>query len=192
MHGDVARFYALFTASQFLIDSSIWSFYLTEYCQFSLTEALAFHAGSTAVGGLLDLPTGSWADLFGRKRIVLLGFVARALAAALMIVASSSAVLILAAIASGFGWAQLSGAMEAFPHDNLKARGEERSFRRCMSNVVMIGCCSITATFILSGILFTLHPVLPYLTLVVSLLLGAYCVVSIEELPFEKTEAPAD
>lgn len=189
---EIKRFYALFAASQFLIDSSIWSFYLTEYCRFSLTEALAFHAGSTAIGGLLDLPTGSWADRFGRRRVVLLGFLARALAAALMIVASSTSVLILAAIASGFGWAQLSGAADAFLHDNLKARGEEASFRRYMSNSVMINYCSRTAAFVLSGALFSLHPTLPYVTLTVALMLGAYCTASIKELPFEKTSAGAD
>ena len=99
---EMRRFYALFAISQFLIDSSIWSFYLTEYCRFSLTEAMAFHAGTTAIAGLLDLPTGSWADRFGRRRVVMLGFIARALAAALMIVANSTPVLIVAAIANGF------------------------------------------------------------------------------------------
>lgn len=52
---EIKRFYALFAISEFLIDSSIWSFYLTEYCQFSLTEAVAFQAGTTFVSGLLDL-----------------------------------------------------------------------------------------------------------------------------------------
>lgn len=189
---EIRRFYALFAVSQFLIDSSIWSFYLTEYCRFSLTEAMAFHAGTTAIGGLLDLPTGSWADRFGRKRVVLLGFIARAIAATLMIVASSTPVLILAAIANGFGWAQLSGAMEAFLHDNLKARGEEASFRRYMSNSVMINYGSRTAAFVLSGALFSLHPTLPYATLTIALIIGAYCTASITELPFEKTSATAD
>ena len=189
---EIRRFYTLFAISQFLIDSSIWSFYLTEYCRFSLTEAVAFHAGTTAVSGILDLPTGSWADRFGRKRVVLLGFIARAIAATLMIVASSTPVLILAAIANGFGWAQLSGAMEAFLHDNLKARGEDASFRRYMSNSVMINYCSRTAAFVLSGVLFTLHPTLPYATLAIALIIGAYCTASIKELPFEKTNATAD
>jgi MFS family permease len=189
---EIKRFYTLFAISQFLIDSSIWSFYLTEYCRFSLTEAVAFHAGTTAVSGILDLPTGSWADRFGRKRVVLLGFIARAIAATLMIVASSTPVLILAAIANGFGWAQLSGAMEAFLHDNLRARGEEASFRRYMSNSVMINYCSRTAAFVLSGVLFTLHPTLPYATLAIALIIGAYCTASIKELPFEKTNATAD
>jgi len=189
---EIRRFYAIFAISQFLIDSSIWSFYLTEYRHFSLTEAMAFHAGTTAIGGLLDLPTGSWADRFGRKRVVLLGFIARAIAATLMIVASSTPILILAAIANGFGWAQLSGAMEAFLHDNLKVRGEEASFRHYMSNSVMITYCSRTAAFVLSGALFSFHPTLPYATLAIALIIGAYCTASITELPFEKTSATAD
>ena len=189
---EMRRFYALFAASQFLIDSSIWSFFLTSYHSFSLSEAVAFNAGATAIAGFLDLPTGSWADRFGRKRVVMLGFLSRAVAAALMILATSVPILILAAIASGFGWAQLSGATEAFLHDNLKARGRDSEFRRYMSNSVMINYWSRTAAFVLSGALFTFHPTLPYLTLIAALLLGAYCAFSIRELPFEKTSASAD
>jgi MFS family permease len=189
---EICRFYALFAASQFLIDSSIWSFFLTGYHQFSLAEAVAFNAGSTAIGGLFDLPTGSWADRFGRRRIVILGFLSRALAATLMIVASSGPVLILAAIASGFGWAQLSGATEAFLHDNLKARGEETNFRRYISNSIMFNYWSRTVALVLSGALFSVHPTLPYITLILALLIGAYFAFSIRELPFERTTAAAD
>lgn len=192
LRSEIRRFYTLFAISEFLLDSCIWSFYLTEYRHFSLTEAMAFHAGSAAISGLLDLPTGSWADRFGRRRIVLLGFIARALAAALMIIANSTPILILAAIANGFGWAQLSGATEAFLHDNLKARGQEAHFRRYMSNTVIINYCSRTAAFVLSGTLFTLHPTLPYAMLTLGLIFGAYCTASITELPFEKTSAAAD
>ena len=189
---EIKKFYALFAISEFLIDSSIWSFYLTEYCQFSLTEAVAFQAGTTLVSGLLDLPTGSWADRFGRRRVVIIGFISKAIAAMLMIFAYSTSVLILAALAKGFGSAQLSGAKTALLHDNLKARGEEASFRRYMSNTVMMNYCSRTVAFVLSGILFSLHPTLPYITLAVALLTGAYCTALIRELPFEKTGASAN
>jgi MFS family permease len=189
---EVRRFYILSAASQFLIDSSIWSFYLTEYCKLSLTQAVAFHAATTAVSGLLDLPTGSWADRFGRRYVVILGFLARALAALLMLGASSTPILVIAVIANGFGWAQLSGAREAFLHDNLKARGEEMHFRRYMSNTTMIEYSARTVAFILSGIFFNLHPTLPYLLLAVALLIGAYCAASVDELPFDKTTARAD
>jgi MFS family permease len=189
---EVKTFYAVFALSQFLIDSSIWAFYLTEYRGFSLTHAVAFQAATSAVTGLLDLPTGSWADRFGRKRVVMLGFFARALAAALMMVTSSTPMLIVIAIVNGFGWAQISGAPEAFLHDNLKARGEADNFRRHMSTAVMINYCTRTAAFALSGALFTLHPTLPYLTLTVALVLGALCTASIQELPFERTSAATD
>lgn len=141
---------------------------------------------------MLDLPTGSWADRFGRKRVVMIGFLARALAAVLMVGATSTSVLILAAVVNGFGWAQISGAPEAFFHDNLKARGEQDNFRRYMSTAVMINYGMRAAAFLLSGALFTLHPTLPYLTLIVALVLGALCTASIRELPFERTSAATD
>lgn len=56
----------------------------------------------------------------------------------------------------------------------------------------MIEYSSRTVAFILSGILFNLHPTLPYLLLAVALLIGAYCAVSVHKLPFDKTTARAD
>lgn len=61
-----------------------------------------------------------------------------------------------------------------------------------MSNSVMIDYWSRTAAFVLSGALFSLHPTLPYIILVVALLLGAYCAFSIRELPYERSKASAD
>jgi len=109
-----ARFYGLFAASQFLADSAIWSFYLVQYCGLSLTAAVAWNASITAIGGILDIPTGSWADRFGRKRIVMLGFICRALAALIMIIVPTTFGLMCAALLAGFGWAQSQARLRRF------------------------------------------------------------------------------
>lgn len=189
---ELLRFYGVFAASQFLLDSSIWSFYLTQQCQLSLPSAVAVHTSITAASGLFDLPTGSWADRFGRRRMILLGFLSRAVSAALMAFAPSLPVLVLAALLAGFGWAQLSGATEAFLHDNVKAVGLEHSFPRYMSNAVIVSYISRTAAFALSGFLFVACPWLPYAMLAAVLGLGAAIAFSIPERAFERQEFSND
>lgn len=186
------RFYALAACSQFLLDSTVWLFYLTEHLGLSIAEAVAVHAGITAVAGLLDLPTGSWADRFGRRRIIMLGFAARGIAMVILSLSPAMPGILIAAVLAGFGWAQLSGAMEAFLHDNLKSLGQEGLFKRVMSNVVIVSYASRTAAFSLSGFLYAVRPELPYVLSSVSLLLGAIVTWSLPEHPFERSGASAD
>lgn len=190
--GEVFRFYGMFAASQFLVDSSIWSFFFTQSHNLSLATAVAVHATTTIGAGVFDLPTGSWADRFGRRRIVLLGFVSRAIAALLMIVAPSLPMLFFAALLAGFGWAQLSGAAEALLHDNLKALGAESSFKHHMANVVITSYMSRTAAFSLSGFLFGVVAWAPYAALTLALIVGALLASSIPERPYERAESSAD
>lgn len=189
---DLRRFYLVYALSQFLLESTIWLFFLTEYHQFSLAQAVAYNAGTTLVLGLLDLPTGSWADRFGRRRMVIIGFISRAIGALLMLFASSAPMLVLAAISTGFGFAQMSGALGAFVHDNLKARGVENRFQQFMINATSLNYTSRTIAFIAAGCLYTIHPTLPIIILFIVLSLGAYITFLIRELPYERTVATTD
>jgi MFS family permease len=189
---EVRRFYGMFAASQFMVDSSIWSFFFTQTHNISLATAVAIHATTTIAAGAFDLPTGSWADRFGRRRIVLLGFVSRAIAAIMMVVAPSLPMFFLAAVLAGFGWAQLSGAAEALLHDNLKALGAESTFKHHMANVVITSYMSRTAAFGLSGLLFAAAPWAPYVVSALALCVGALFTSSIHEMPYERTNSTAD
>lgn len=186
------RFYLMAACSQFLLDSTIWLFYLTQHLSLSIAEAVAVHAGSTAIAGLLDLPTGSWADRFGRKRIILAGFAARAVSMLILSLSPSMPGILAAAVLSGFGWAQLSGAVEAFLHDNLKSLGHQALFKRAIANVVIASYLSRTVAFSLSGFLYTVRPELPYVLSGIVLAAGALVTTSLPEHPFERSGAAAD
>jgi len=185
-------FYALAACSQFILDSAVWLFYLTQHLGLSVAAAVAIHAGVTTVSGLLDLPTGSWADRFGRRRIIMVGFAARAASMGILSFSPSLPGILLAAVLAGFGWAQLSGAMEAFLHDNLKSLGHEALFKRFMSNVVIVSYTSRTVAFSISGFLYALRPELPYAVSSAVLLLGLIVAWLLPEHPFERSGAVAD
>jgi MFS family permease len=150
---------------------------------------VAFNASISAISGLLDLPTGAWADRFGRRKIVALGFFCRALSGLLMILAPTPLGLVLAAVLAGFGWAQLSGAGEAFFHDNLAALGHARDFKHFMANVVMVNYTSRAIAFAMSGVLFSIHPTLPYYALVLATLSGLLLALTLSERPYQRAES---
>jgi MFS family permease len=109
-----------------------------------------------------------------------------------MIITPNTTGLILAALLAGFGWAQMSGAAEAFFHDNLKFLGHERHFKRYMANVVITNYVSRAIAFAISGILFSIHPTIPYGILFIVTALGAALTLAMPEHPYTRSESATD
>jgi len=183
----VAPFYAEAFFGNFSADLAIWSFFLTEVQGLSISEAVFSHTLIFLTIGLLDLPTGAWADMFGRRRILVCGYLSRIGGAALTMCSSSYAVILLASILTGFGWSQISGANRSWLYDNLKANGEEERFPVVFSNYWSIMFVARCLAFAGGGALFSLNPFFPYLMMVTSLgLTVAVMVLGNRELPFTR------
>ena len=74
---------------------------------------------------LAELPTGSFADSFGRHRSFSLSFFLMALSTFIYFVSGSFMLFVLAEVVAALGHTFFSGSIEAWLVDSLKARGEE-------------------------------------------------------------------
>ena len=185
MRTRTAPFYAEAFFGNFSADLAIWSFFLTEVHGVSLPQAVAAHTLIFLTVGLCDLPTGAWADLFGRRRVLVCGYLCRIAGAVLTLAAGSYSLLLVASLLTGFGWAQLSGANRSWLYDNLKAQGETDHFPRVFSNYWSAMFVSRCLAFGSAGVLFTLNPALPYLLMIAALSMAiAVMLIANEELPF--------
>ena len=119
----LARFFAFQTVAEFSFTGGIWILYL-RHRGFSLAEiGLAesvFHLAPIT----LELPSGSFADVIGRKSSLVAGALLIAASAALMLRADSLWLLLPAMYLNGAAYAFRSGATQAFLYDSLAA-GEE-------------------------------------------------------------------
>jgi MFS family permease len=58
-----------------LFISPIWTFFFTSYHNFSFSSAVFLTVLTGIANFIFEIPSGSWADRFGRKRIYILGVV---------------------------------------------------------------------------------------------------------------------
>ena len=101
--------------------------------EISITET-AYHIASL----IFELPSGIWADLFGRKRMLLLSAVMRMLSNLVMIFSGSLASVCLSVALTAVSDNFISGTGDALAYDSLKSVGEEAGFARYESNQLVI------------------------------------------------------
>ncbi len=114
----------------------IWVMFERQYISY---PQLTFLQGIILLTQLiLELPTGAFADLFGRKTSVGLGFTIMGVAALVFSFATNFQVFFLGAVLSGVGEALVSGAREAIIYDTLKQAGKESEFDKIQSKGTLI------------------------------------------------------
>ena len=103
-----------------------------------------------------EIPTGMFADRYGRKRSVVIGFLIIAIANIAMAFSNSTLHLVLSCAAIGIGATFLSGAFEALMYDYYKIKNQEQKYAQVISKGEAIGFVSFAILTILGGYLYTL------------------------------------
>ena len=93
-----------------------------------------FHIASL----LFEIPSGVIADVFGRKRALLLSCFMRIIADLAMILSNNFALVCLSMVFTALNYNFASGSDEALAYDSLKLVGQEDTFDRYASNGVLI------------------------------------------------------
>lgn len=101
--------------------------------EISLAETV-FHIVSL----IFELPSGILADVFGRKRMLLVSVVMRSLANLMMIFSHDLATVCLSIGLTALGYNFASGTGDALAYDSLKCAGQEGCFDRFESNLLTI------------------------------------------------------
>ena len=137
----LARFVAWYISSQMVFDSAIWILFL-QHRGFSLAEIGLAEAGFHLAPVLLEIPSGSFADLVGRRWSLAIGSGLTVLGAALLWNATTLPVVMLALFVSGANYSFRSGADQAYLYDALSEQhqaGYGRSFGRLLSVGYLFG-----------------------------------------------------
>jgi MFS family permease len=150
----LARFYAFQVVSELTFTSSIWIIFL-QARGFSLSEiGLAesfFHLAPVT----LELPSGSFADVLGRKWSLAVGALLIAASTTLIFAADSLWVLLPAMYLNGASYAFRSGAQQAFLFDSLAtgATAGRFTFTSLFGKLNAVAYVAIAASSALGGVL---------------------------------------
>jgi MFS family permease len=149
---DLRRFYAFQVINDFSFTASIWIIFLQSR-GFSLAEiGLAesfFHLAPVT----LELPSGSIADIFGRKWSMAVGALLIGVSAALMFVANSMWILLPAMYLNGAAFAFRSGAQQAYLFDSLGQAATGNRFTQLLGKLNGVSYFAIAATSALGAAL---------------------------------------
>ena len=113
-----------------------------------------FHITSLA----FELPSGVFADVFGRKKMLIAGSMMQIIGNVIMIV-SRNLLMVCASIAfQALSYNFVSGSKDALAYDSLKLAGEERHFEKYASNqMILYRLCSGVSTLCAGLALFIGH-----------------------------------
>jgi MFS family permease len=127
---NVPLFYLVTFLRDFQIWIPVWVVFLTIEQGFSLTEVTFADAMFLIAMTLFEVPTGAFADRFGRSRSVALGALVYGVALGVFAVTTSFPILLASFLIWALGGALMSGADLALLYDSLKVRGEEAAYER--------------------------------------------------------------
>lgn len=166
----------------------IWVIFNTEYLGLSNTQAYILGATTWGLSALFEIPTGSIADRYGRKRNYQIGALLYAVAMASYFLFGNFYVLLLFQVIGALGIAMQSGSLDALVHDSLRQKGKNKVNKRVQSINMSVFFFGRGITVFVAGYLYLMDERLPYLMMAAFLLVSWLTSSFMEEIRLEKSE----
>ena len=138
----------------------IWIFYylrFTDYAGIGIIETVLIVTTTLA-----EIPTGAIADLYGKKKTLILCFLLEFVGSVLMAFAPNFPTILISVFIMCLGGALYSGTLDALVYDSLKTDGNEKYFDRVISNIGSISLITPAICSVFGGYLYGLEPRAPF------------------------------
>lgn len=154
-------FYAARVFNGLVFHAPVWVLFFTHYISF---QQLAFlEALGLAVSVLLELPTGVLADIVGRKRAIIFGYLVSGFGYVLIGTGNSFTRFLIGYIVSSFGSAFASGADTAILFDTLKEHDVADDYPKYAGRTVFLFRLSVVGSMVAGQFLYAAFIGLPYI-----------------------------
>lgn len=170
MKNNVIIAYVLAFAKNTWFWLGIWVFYylsFTNYAGIGLIETVLIVTTTLA-----EIPTGAVADLFGKKKTLILAFLLEAVGAYMMAFAPNYTTILWSVFVMCVGGAFYSGTLDALVFDSLKSEGKEDKFDKVISNISSISLIAPAICSIIGGFVYGFDPRLPFILNAIGYTLG--------------------
>lgn len=165
----------------------LWMIYLAGR-GFSLAQLGALEAIFHVTSFLMEVPTGSVADIWGRKASRLSGRLLCAASLLLMFFSQSFLMQVVGFILSALGYNLESGAGDALVYDSLLIENKQEHYMKVMGKQELVGQGSAIVAFLVGGYLATKNYGLAYGLSVATALLGFLLSLGFKEPTFENVK----
>lgn len=157
----------------------VWVAFERQYLTFSQMSLLG--GVSFALTVLLELPTGAFADLVGRKISVAIGFLIQVAGLLTIAFATSWLPIVIGELIRAVGETFVSGSYVALLYDTTKELKIESTFSKIRGKGVMILQYGIVLSSVCAGYLFAISKGLPYAAYGIALLVNGALYVLMQE-----------
>lgn len=177
------------------LESNIWKFYLYKiffgiffsvpiivlFWQkngLSLTEVMILQSIYSLLVVFLEVPTGYFADVFGRKKSLVYGGALYALAVASYGISSSFSQFLIAEVIFAFALSLVSGSDSAFVYDTLKDLKKEKKYKKIWGNAYFYSLIAMAASNAIGGFIgkidfrLTFYVTIPFLLMLIPISLS--------------------
>lgn len=152
--------------SSFDITSAIWVLYLG-YKGMNLAEIGLIEGIFHVTGFLSEIPTGALADLFGRRKIMIIGRLTSLISAIIMLFSNSFLGFAIGFILSAWGYNLNSGSEEALVYDSLKVLKREEEYLKINGKINLIIEVSQGLAVFIGGLLSEINFSISYITAII-------------------------
>lgn len=133
---------------------------------FSMNQILISEAAYAITLVLLEVPSGYFADRYGRKTSIIIGALLNIVGFTLYAIFQNFSQFVVANIVIGLGYAFISGADSALLYESLEQIKQSKAFKKVQGTNFALGRTASVLSTLLGGWLVTLSPRLPfYLTI---------------------------
>lgn len=150
LKANIWKFYIGSIFGTFEISAAIFVLFLMSN-DLSMTQIMLLQAYFTAIMFLLEVPSGAFADLIGRKTSIVIGKIGSIAAFVTYALSTNVWGFMLAETFFAIGWAMNSGADSALIYDTLKEIGEVKRFKKVMGNAYSLITLSLGFATLIGG-----------------------------------------
>jgi MFS family permease len=154
-HADrnVRLLYGLALAREFTPLLAVWVVYLTDFRHLTLTQIGIMEGLFWGVKLLLEVPSGAFADRFGRRATMIMGIGMEAAGTAIFAVAGDFTLLAVSYVIWSGGLAFRSGNDEAYLYDTLSSAGRESEYTDRIGVYFALSTVALLAGGLVGGVL---------------------------------------
>jgi MFS family permease len=148
---NIRVFYITEIARSLLFYVPIWVAYELQYI--TLAQLPIIEAVMLGIQLVLELPTGAFADLLGKRWTVFLGYLFFVFGGLVYVQARSFPIFLIYAFLFGFGDSLISGAKEALLYDTVKEVGKADQYAKIHSKFSMFFQIGLAVSMLIGGFL---------------------------------------
>lgn len=156
---NITLFYLLTISTNLWFGASSWLYVWRRFMSFGQlgwVDAIGF-----GISLILDIPTGAFADVFGKRLTLILSSIFTGVGILLIAFANSLTGIFIGNIISQVGWAMYSGASDALVYDSLLNMKKERLFSQVLAKANQYMSYAAAFGYFVGGVLYPLYWRLP-------------------------------